>query len=348
MSFIFFLYPPSSARCISGIEWQDSKNGDSQDVGAYSYTTAYINVTYLDPVTNKIKSEKSEIGKFGDGKVSSVSGLLIHVSSSEGEYTGCASPLRSSSGDGSLPQEPWIALVKRGQCNFEVKVDNAFKHNASAVLVYNDRESATLDKMKLTGTRNMSAVFTYKWKGEQLAKLVDNGSRVIIYITVATHCTRPIVHSNRTSVLFVSISFVVLTLTSVAWLLFYYVQRFRYLHAKDRISKRLCNAAKKALTKIPTKKIQQEDEEVQGDGECCAVCIEPYRVTEDLRILPCRHEFHKICIDPWLMEHRTCPMCKMNILKYSLSNSKENRCNINSDENAAQMVQTFYILGFKL
>lgn len=152
MSFIFFLYPPSSARCISGIEWQDSKNGDSQDVGAYSYTTAYINVTYLDPVTNKIKSEKSEIGKFGDGKVSSASGLLIHVSSSEGEYTGCASPLRSSSGDGSLPQEPWIALVKRGQCNFEVKVDNAFKHNASAVLVYNDRESATLDKMKLTGT----------------------------------------------------------------------------------------------------------------------------------------------------------------------------------------------------
>ncbi|KOB65597.1 putative goliath E3 ubiquitin ligase, partial [Operophtera brumata] len=29
-----------------------------------------------------------------------------------------------------------------------------------------------------------------------------------------------------------------------------------------------------------------------------------------------KHDFHKNCIDPWLLEHRTCPMCKMDILKY--------------------------------
>ena len=38
---------------------------------------------------------------------------------------------------------------------------------------------------------------------------------------------------NRTSVLFVSVSFIILMIISLAWLIFYYVQRFRYIHAKD-------------------------------------------------------------------------------------------------------------------
>lgn len=143
---------PSSAHCVPGSDWRVSGSNSREDVGANSYTTAYLNVTYIDLETKKLKQEKSEIGKFGDGKVGTAFGVLVHVSSWEGSHTGCAAPLRSSFGDGSLPKEPWIALVKRGQCNFEVKVENAFRHNASAVLVYNDRESPTLDKMKLTGT----------------------------------------------------------------------------------------------------------------------------------------------------------------------------------------------------
>lgn len=40
----------------------------------------------------------------------------------------------------------------------------------------------------------------------------------------------------RTSVLFVSISFIVLMIISLIWLVFYYVQRFRYLQTKDKQS----------------------------------------------------------------------------------------------------------------
>uniref|UniRef100_A0A0R3RVI3 RING-type domain-containing protein n=1 Tax=Elaeophora elaphi TaxID=1147741 RepID=A0A0R3RVI3_9BILA len=117
---------------------------------------------------------------------------------------------------------------------------------------------------------------------------------------------------SKTSVLFVSISFIILMIISLAWLVFYYVQRFRYAHAKDRLQRRLFNAAKKALTRIPTRSIRVGDKELDTD---CPVCIDPYRAGDVIRSLPCRHIFHKTCVDPWLLEHRTCPMCKNDILK---------------------------------
>ena len=54
------------------------------------------------------------------------------------------------------------------------------------------------------------------------------------------------------------------------------------------------------------------------------VCIETYRIGETVRILPCNHRFHKSCIDQWLLARRTCPMCKMDILKhYGLIHEEE-------------------------
>lgn len=123
-------------------------------------------------------------------------------------------------------------------------------------------------------------------------------------------------YEKRTSVLFVSISFIVLMLISLAWLVFYYVQRFRYIHAKDRLERKLCTQAKRALNIISTSVLKKDDLEMKDFSETCAVCIETYRVADVVRILPCKHQFHKACIDQWLLEKRTCPMCKMDILKH--------------------------------
>lgn len=107
-------------------------------------------------------------------------------------------------------------------------------------------------------------------------------------------------------------------LISLAWLVFYYVQRFRYIHAKDRLERKLCNRAKTALAIISTSVVRRDDLDVYGDPEqkpTCAVCIETYREADVVRVLPCRHQFHKGCIDQWLLEKRTCPMCKYSILE---------------------------------
>ncbi|KAK6015186.1 hypothetical protein OSTOST_19392, partial [Ostertagia ostertagi] len=89
---------------------------------------------------------------------------------------------------------------------------------------------------------------------------------------------------SKTSVLFVSISFIILMVISLAWLVFYYVQRFRYAHAKDRLQRRLFNAARKALMRIPTRCLKVGDPELDID---CAVCIDPYQTGDVVRTLPC-------------------------------------------------------------
>ncbi|PIA54703.1 hypothetical protein AQUCO_00900934v1 [Aquilegia coerulea] len=46
------------------------------------------------------------------------------------------------------------------------------------------------------------------------------------------------------------------------------------------------------------------------DELTCSVCLEQVNVGELIRSLPCLHQFHAICIDPWLRQQGTCPVCK--------------------------------------
>ncbi|XP_067317864.1 E3 ubiquitin-protein ligase ZNRF3-like isoform X2 [Anolis sagrei] len=47
----------------------------------------------------------------------------------------------------------------------------------------------------------------------------------------------------------------------------------------------------------------------------CAICLEKYLDGEELRVIPCAHRFHRKCVDPWLLQHHTCPHCRHNIIE---------------------------------
>lgn len=152
LSFLLVISSIEYTLCI-GPDWSSHPimNPPTEDK-IESYTTAFLNVTYFDRATGQMRSEKSEVAKYGEFHVSSMSGVLMHVRSAsangDDSYTGCSFPLKPSYGQ--FPKdEPWIALVKRGKCNFQLKLENAYNSNASGIIVYNDKDSPHLERMRL-------------------------------------------------------------------------------------------------------------------------------------------------------------------------------------------------------
>ncbi|KAE9451300.1 hypothetical protein C3L33_16821, partial [Rhododendron williamsianum] len=46
----------------------------------------------------------------------------------------------------------------------------------------------------------------------------------------------------------------------------------------------------------------------------CTVCLAEYHKEDILRVLPyCGHSFHATCIDKWLQQHSTCPVCRISL-----------------------------------
>jgi len=54
----------------------------------------------------------------------------------------------------------------------------------------------------------------------------------------------------------------------------------------------------------------------------CVVCIDELVAGDKVRTLGCGHVYHAACVDPWLIERQTCPLCNDNVLEgaYRASN----------------------------
>jgi len=57
----------------------------------------------------------------------------------------------------------------------------------------------------------------------------------------------------------------------------------------------------------------------------CVVCLGDYQKNETLQQLPvCSHIFHKACVDEWLANNSTCPLCRMSLLLFPTQKNSNN------------------------
>ncbi|KAJ1950367.1 hypothetical protein EC988_004414 [Linderina pennispora] len=87
-------------------------------------------------------------------------------------------------------------------------------------------------------------------------------------------------------------------------------------HASQHAAK--CSEAEKqgsiadaASEKTCENEVDEADSILKGCISTCIVCIDDFVVGSRMRILPCGHNYHIECIDPWLTSKSSlCPLCK--------------------------------------
>jgi len=58
----------------------------------------------------------------------------------------------------------------------------------------------------------------------------------------------------------------------------------------------------------------------------CAVCLSDFTQRDMLRRLPCRHSFHRACVDKWLTQNKVCPLCVQDVEVLSRPNPESSCC----------------------
>lgn len=194
----------------------------------------------------------------------------------------------------------YIVLIRRLDCNFDVKVLNAQKAGYKAAIVYNvdsdDLISMGSNDVDVLKKIDIPSVFI----GEESAKMMrdqftwDKGA----YIELKPDGNLPLEYYLIPFLIIVGICLVLIVI--------FMITKF----VQDRHRARRNRLRKDQLKKLPIHKFKKGDE-----YDVCAVCLDEYEEGDKLRVLPCSHAYHCKCVDPWLTKtKKTCPVCKQKVV----------------------------------
>ncbi|XP_011811979.1 PREDICTED: E3 ubiquitin-protein ligase RNF149 isoform X3 [Colobus angolensis palliatus] len=135
------------------------------------------------------------------------------------------------------------------------------------------------------GTGNIVVIMISYPKGREILELVQKGIPVTMTIGVGTRHVQEFISGQ--SVVFVAIAFITMMIISLAWLIFYYIQRFLYTGSQIG-SQSQRKETKKVIGQLLLHTVKHGEKGIDVDAENCAVCIENFKVKDIIRILPCK------------------------------------------------------------
>ncbi|XP_064418399.1 E3 ubiquitin-protein ligase RNF13 isoform X2 [Latimeria chalumnae] len=194
----------------------------------------------------------------------------------------------------------FIVLIRRLDCNFDIKVLNAQRAGYKAAIVHNvdsdDLISMGSNDIELSKQIDIPSVFIGEGAANFLKEdfIYEKGG----YIVLLPDFSLPLEYYL--------IPFLIIVGICLLLIVIFMITKF----VQDRHRAKRNRLRKDQLKKLVVHKFKKGDE-----YDVCAICLDEYLEGDKLRILPCSHAYHCKCVDPWLTKtKKTCPICKQKVV----------------------------------
>ncbi|NXW70083.1 RNF13 ligase, partial [Hirundo rustica] len=197
----------------------------------------------------------------------------------------------------------FIVLIRRLECNFDVKVLNAQRAGYKAAIVHNvdsdDLISMGSNDIEVLKKIDIPSVFIGEKSANSLKEefTYEKGGHVVL------------IPEFSLPLEYYLIPFLIIVGICLILIVIFMITKF----VQDRHRARRNRLRKDQLKKLPVHKFKKG--KWINEYDVCAICLDEYEDGDKLRILPCSHAYHCKCVDPWLTKtKKTCPVCKQKVV----------------------------------